>query len=102
MKKPIRVQKLMHMVSQELIQHLELESLNPNTLIFFTLERPIAYKKKPKERAPKHLGSGMFHHTLFDKAVKGDKFFDVDLGMMVYDGEQWLTNAQLTMKEEKG
>jgi hypothetical protein len=88
MKKPIRIYKLKNLSMEELYKHLELDNLNPNTLIYFTTERPIA---KKSTREPMFLGSGIgMMLQSYPDLIKGDTVFDVDAGFITYNGEKWV------------
>lgn len=85
MKKPIRVRKLKNLSMEELCKHLELDNFNPNTLIYFTTERPIA------TREPMFLGSGIgMMLQSYPNLVKGDTVFDAYAGLITYNGETWV------------
>ena len=46
--------------------------------------------KKPK-RKPQWLGTGMYGLLITD-CIKGDTFFDCDMGYIIYNGKKWVTN----------
>jgi len=46
---------------------------------------------KNTKRKPQWLGSGMYGLMITD-CIKGDTFFDCDMGYIIYNGKKWVQN----------